>query len=96
MGQMDAVQYGSGVMAGVGSAQGTGSWAGPAFAVSGGNAGFGCLLPPCLPFPSKPERGFEMLITNFTWSVKGSLSYFDVFLMRSGASQCKAEAHSGR
>lgn len=62
----------------------------------GGNAGFGCLLPPCLPFPSKPERGFEMLITNFTWSVKGSLSYFDVFLMRSGASQCKAEAHSGR
>jgi len=62
----------------------------------GGTAGFACLLPPCLPFPSKPERGFEILITNFTWSVKGSLSYFDVFLMRSGASQCKAEAHSGR
>ena len=57
---------------------------------------FGCLLPPCLLLPSIPDRGFEMLIANFKWSIKGSLSYFDVLLMRSGASQSNFELYLGR
>lgn len=42
------------------------------------------------------DCGFEMLIANFMWSVKGSLSYFDVYLMRSGASRLNFEIYLGR
>lgn len=37
---------------------------------------FGCLLLPCLFLPSVRDRGFEMLIANFLWSVKGSFELF--------------------